>query len=121
MSKILVLDDNEILLTVTADMLELDGHEVRALNNAGEFEPILQKETFELLITDIIMPDREGFEIIMYVREKYPEMKIIAITGRDMGESFDILELASGIGADATLKKPFTHEALSKLVGDLLS
>ena len=77
MPKILVLDDNEILLTVTADMLEVAGYEVRALSHTSDFERVLKEEPFELLITDIIMPDREGFEIIMYVRENYPNMKIV--------------------------------------------
>ena len=120
MSKVLVLDDNEILVTVVTEALQEAGYDVMGTKDSKNLEKILQNQSFDLLITDIIMPDKEGIEIIIHVRENYSNMKVLAISGKDMGGSFNILELASGIGADATLKKPFTNSELIKTVNNLL-
>jgi len=112
MAKILVLDDNKVFLTIATDVLENAGFEVVAIANTSNIEHLLEKESFDLLITDIIMPEKEGIEIIMMVKNKYPDTKIIAITGMHMGDSFDLLTIAENIGAHATLKKPFSNQQL---------
>ena len=120
MARILVLDDNKIFLTVATDVLSEAGHQVNAVSNTSNVDKLLEKETFDLLITDIIMPEKEGIEIIMIAKEKYPNMKIIAITGMQMGESFDLLQIAKNIGAHETLKKPFSNSELLDTVTSTL-
>ena len=120
MAKILVLDDNKVFLTVATDVLSEAGHEVNAISNTSNVDRILEKESFDLLITDIIMPEKEGIEIIMMTKEKCPDMKIIAITGMQMGESFDLLQIARNIGAHETLKKPFSNSELIDIVNSTL-
>ena len=119
MAKILVIDDNEILLDTTSEILKINGHNVTAISDPKMLSSILS-EPYDLLITDIIMPNIEGLEVILYAKEKYPELKAIAMTVKS-SESVDILDVASGIGADATLKKPFKGEALIDKVLKVLS
>ena len=119
MAKILVLDDNEILLNTVSDALRNEGYEVFSTNDSADIEKTLSEQNYNLLITDIIMPDREGIEIIIHSREYYPDMKILAISGKDLG-GFNVLEVASGIGADDTLKKPFTNSQLIEKVKAVL-
>lgn len=120
MSRILILDDNKVFLTVATDVLKNAGHEVISISNTSNIENYLEHETFDLLITDIIMPEKEGIEIIMMVKNKYPDTKIIAITGMQMGDSFDLLTIARNIGANATLKKPFSNDDLLGKVTEIL-
>ena len=75
---------------------------------------------FDLVVTDIIMPDKEGIEIIMHLRKNYPKIKIIAITGKKFGDNLDLLDIAKNIGADATLMKPFSTEDLISLIDSTL-
>ena len=120
MARILVLDDNKVFLTIAFDVLTNAGHEVQTVANTGNIEKILNNESYDLLITDIIMPEKEGIEIIMMAKEKYPAMKIIAITGMQMGDSFDLLKIAENIGAHGTLKKPFSNSQLVEKVTSLI-
>ena len=71
MSRILILDDNKVFLTVATDVLKNAGHEVISISNTSNIENYLEHETFDLLITDIIMPEKEGIEIIMMVKMKF--------------------------------------------------
>ena len=120
MANILVLDDNEILLEVVKDSISMTDHSVTATSNSYQIENILKDNTFDLIITDIIMPDREGFEIIIHLRKNYPETKVIAMTGKDMGEALNLLEMAQSMGADAVLSKPFTPKELISLINKTL-
>ena len=120
MAKILVIDDNQILLETTSEILKLNGYEVFATCNPTELKSLLIDQRFDLLITDIIMPDVEGLEVIIYAKEKYPDLKAIAMTGKGSEESVDILDVASGIGADDTLRKPFSSDILLKKVKTIL-
>ena len=120
MARILILDDNKVFLTVAHDVLTDAGHEVKTVSNTSNIDKLLLKEKFDLLITDIIMPEKEGIEIIMMAKEKYPDMKIIAITGMQMGDSFDLLTIAENIGAHGTLKKPFSNSQLLEKVTSII-
>ena len=119
MAKILVIDDNEILLETTSEILKLNGHEVVSTSDSAHIFDLL-KESFDILITDIIMPEIEGLEVILHAKEKHPNLKAIAITGKGSKESVNILDVASGIGADATLRKPFRGDVLISEVDKLL-
>ena len=120
MARILVLDDNKVFLTIAKDLLTEAGHEVQTVSNTSNIDQLLETESFDLLITDIIMPEKEGIEIIMMAKDKYPAMKIIAITGMQMGESFDLLTIAENIGAHGTLKKPFSNSQLLEKVTSII-
>ena len=120
MAKILVIDDNETLLEVISNSLKRTGHQSITTKHTYNIEKILNQSKFDLVVTDIIMPDKEGIEIIMYLRKNYPEIKIIAISGKKISDNLDLLDIAKNIGADATLLKPFLTEDLVALIDSIL-
>ena len=79
MAKILVIDDEPSILLMIKKMLEKSGHEVDMALNGREGMELFEKNIPDLLITDIIMPEKEGLETIIELRKKYPELKIMTI------------------------------------------
>ncbi len=123
MKKILLVDDDADLL----DALERNfrphrhtWHLTTALNGA-EALSLLQERPFELVITDILMPEREGLEVIMEVRRDHPEIKVIAISGGSRKMSLDVLDVARSFGAHKVLAKPFTADDLFQAIRTLLN
>ena len=114
MPKILLADDEEVLRSLLTIMLETDGHEVKAVVNGMEVLKAMAKEdaSFDLLITDLIMPEREGIETIMELRKKHPKLKIIAMSGGGRSGADGYLKLALKLGAAAILEKPFDRQEL---------
>jgi CheY-like chemotaxis protein len=105
---ILVVDDHPIMGEVVCEMLEDAGHLVRLASEGHEALRKLSCARFDLLVTDIVMPEMDGIELIGEVRRRYPEIRIIAMSGG--GERFptlDGLTIARRLGAGASLNKPF--------------
>jgi len=101
-------------------MLKVEGYEISAVGKAlGAFE-LLKTENFDLAITDILMPDMDGLELITLLRKDYPDLKIIAMSagGRIGPEAY--LEIASKLGAVGVLRKPFTQRELLDSVRTIL-
>ncbi len=120
MSLILVVDDEELVRkTIVQTLAKLD-HEIIAVENGLEAVKYCQDNEPDLMITDIIMPDMEGIELIMKLHEKSPQMKIIAISGGGRISNFDFLEIAEKMGADVILHKPFLPSELRESVQNLL-
>jgi YesN/AraC family two-component response regulator len=76
----------------------------------------LKTGTFDLVITDIIMPEMEGVETLMTVREQYPNVKVITMSGGGRTGNIDFLSAAEKLGASAILHKPFTLGSLSAAI-----
>jgi DNA-binding response OmpR family regulator len=110
--KILLVDDNAGLLKVQSTFLRKAGYEVITATNGQEALDLAAIQTFDLMITDIVMPEKEGIEIIRELRQKFPEMKIIAMSGGGRVQAGDYLFIAKKLGADQTLSKPFTAAEL---------
>jgi len=121
MARILVVDDEEQVRTLLLQMLEDVGYKVEVARSGFEAVKIHQKTPFDLIVTDIIMPDRGGLETIMDIRAKDPNVKIIAISGglRSVPEGF--LGYARRFGAQRTLEKPFSRQELLGAVEQLLA
>jgi CheY-like chemotaxis protein len=117
---ILVVDDHEIMREVICQILEDAGHDVRVASDGREAVRELLGVRFDLVVTDIVMPDVDGIELIGELRRRYPETRIIAMSGG--GERFptnDGLTIALRLGANASLKKPFGTEQLVEAVEEL--
>jgi DNA-binding response OmpR family regulator len=104
--KIIVLDDNESILTVADDALTNAGFSVTTSSDSLNLHELLSGSTYDLLITDIFIPKKDGIDILTEVKENWPTMKVIAMSGGS--ELGDILSIAKELGADQILYKPFT-------------
>ncbi len=120
MAKIIVPDDDIEVRDMICQILQREGHETVAVSNGLEAEQAWKQEPAEILITDIIMPDKEGLETVWEMRRDYPECKIIAISGGGRVDPRDYLKSALALGADRALAKPFERRDLLDLVDELL-
>ena len=121
MAKILVVDDNEAMLNVMVSILERSDHEVTAFLDGRASLKHLNSSSADLLITDLIMPEIEGVELIQEARRTAPKLPILSVSGGGRGHSELYLKLAGQFGANAVLPKPFSAAALTETVDKLLA
>ncbi len=114
MANILVLDDDELIVATIVRLLKKVGHNVIHAGDGEKGLKALALMPFDLLLTDIIMPEKDGIETIIVVRQQNPAIRIIAMSGGGRIGSTAYLNAAGKLGANATLSKPFTG-------GDLLA
>jgi signal transduction histidine kinase/CheY-like chemotaxis protein len=107
--RVLVVDDEPSVCTLLETILKDGGFSVVTAEDGRHAQARLSEQAFDLMITDLAMPDVEGIEMIRTVRKQYPGMRIIAISGAFGSE---ILDMARVLGADASLHKPLTAEVL---------
>lgn len=120
MKRILLVDDNEAFRRPLGQVLQQAGYEIES---AGDGEAALRafnERPFDLVITDLIMPGKEGLETIMELGRRRPRPLIIAMSGGAQSHVQDYLPVARRFGAAATLSKPFTAPRLLALVASLL-
>lgn len=116
MAHILVIDDEELARFTVREILEGAGHTVSDACDGNLGLALLKSENIDLVVTDIIMPNKEGVETIMETRRDFPALPIIAISGGGRTRNRDFLKLAEQYGANHTLTKPFSENELLDLV-----
>ncbi len=121
MARILLVDDDDSVRDMLSQTLAHFGHTVVKARNGKEGLAFVQHANADLLITDIVMPEMEGLELLMELRKRKPAIKIIAISGGGRGNAADYLHTAKILGAAKVLTKPFTNEALLTAINELLS
>lgn len=121
MSAILVVDDDPQVLEVVGEMLRLEGYDVATAADGREAVAKFRSTAFDLVITDLIMPEKEGLETIVEMKTLRSGVPVIAMSGGGRLGPTDYLETARHIGAAATLAKPFARSELISLVGNVLS
>jgi CheY-like chemotaxis protein len=121
MAHILVIEDDEHMRGSLAQTLERLGHRVTTavdgragVESAGAAPP-------DLVITDLIMPEKEGLETIVELRQQHPLIRIIAMSGGGRLSNEDYLHLAKRFGAQHTLAKPFTRDELKAVLAQALA
>ncbi len=120
MSNILVVDDDTAILVVIKEALSKT-HQVFTSETVDEAETISSEHTINLLIADLVIPGKNGIDMIMEFRKKHPKIKILAISGGGgITGRFDYLPIAQLIGAKDTLKKPFSITELRDKVDKVL-
>jgi DNA-binding NtrC family response regulator len=120
MARILVIDDDPTLRRMTATILQGGGHQVDTARDGEEGSIMLESGEFDLLLTDLIMPNKEGIELIMECHRRYPDLRIIAMSGGGRHGVFDVLQAAEKLGARLTLNKPFSPQQLLDTVKQCL-
>ena len=121
MAKILLVDDDTLVRTSLSLALEDAGHAVVQAVNGDEGLDALAREMFDLVVLDILMPESEGIETIREIRKKWTALPVLAISGGDKTGWSDFLKMASTLGANNTLAKPFTATDFLARVARLLA
>lgn len=110
--RVLVIEDEAALRQTIRRMLESAGHEVLEAENGRTGLEAFRKNSLDAVITDIIMPNKEGIETIRDIRALNPDIRIVAISGGGRTKNLDFLRIAGKLGANATLAKPFQRQQL---------
>ncbi len=118
--RILIIDDDHHILLMVKKMLERAGFEVDLASNGEEGLKLFKKLSVDLVITDIIMPEKEGLETIREMKKLRPDLKIIAMSGGGKVSSKNYLDTAKIFGATRILAKPFTQKQMVSAVRELL-
>lgn len=117
---VLLVDDEPAVLKSLQLVLERAGFDVLAVNDGRVAIEAMQSGRFDLVLTDLVMPDREGVETIIELRRTHPNLPIIAMSGGGMGSADLYLSVAAQVGANATLLKPFSEAQLLSAVRPVL-
>ena len=112
MAVILVIDDEEIIRVLLRSALEAAGHEVTEATNGRQGLDLYRKKPTDLVITDILMPELNGLDMLMELTREFLDARVIAISG--VGGERNVLDVAKLLGARQTFRKPFS-------IPDLLS
>lgn len=107
MASILIVDDDELFSEMLVKMLLKLDHAVVHAPNGREALELYHPETIDLIITDLVMPDKEGVELIIDLRKRDPDVKIIAMSGGGRMTPGSYLHTALQLGASYALDKPF--------------
>ncbi len=122
MPRILIADDNDELLEFQRLFLTENGFNVLTARNGEEAIRLIEANPdIDLFVTDVLMPDKEGVETILELRQKAPRLPIIAISGGGHVGAVDYLQLAHSAGAKATLSKPCPPSVLLSTIKSVLA
>jgi CheY-like chemotaxis protein len=121
MKLILVVDDDVQVRLVIRKILERPDYVVHEASDGDEASRFLQEASPDLMITDLIMPGKEGLELIQEVRRNHPFAGIIAISGMTKSDPEFNLKMAQALGANCILAKPFTYQMFIGAVENVLA
>ena len=114
---ILVADDEDSIRSLLEHFLKHAGHNVVVVGNAREACAVMQTQKFHLVITDVLMPEGDGLDLITELKKVQPGCRILAISGGGRYlEGSDYLKLAKGLGAHHAMMKPFTWQQLQDAI-----
>lgn len=120
MKKILIIDDDKEVLKMLTNLIGRAGYATLSARDGEEGLKLFHQENPDLVVTDLIMPNKEGLEVIMEIRKSLHSPKIIAISGGGKLTPESYLPLAERLGADHVLEKPFLPSNLIKIICSLL-
>ena len=120
MTRILVIDDDAEIRQVLRRILERADYEILEAADGNQGMHLIRTEGIDLVITDIIMPDKEGIETIRELQRDFPHIKIIAISGGGRINARHILDAARRFGVTHTLAKPFGPNELLEAIAELM-
>lgn len=118
--RVLVIDDDALVRSTIRRLLERADFTVFEARHGADGLSLIAGQPVDLVITDILMPVKEGIETILELRQNYPTLPIIATSGGDRTGNNEFLEMASKLGADRVLAKPFRSRELLDMVGEIL-
>lgn len=120
MGKILVIDDDDMVRDLLMETLQHADYEVDTARNGAEGLRHFDGTRYDLVVTDILMPEKEGIETILAMRKRDPAMRVLAISGGGRTGNYDYLDIALALGARGVLRKPFRPSQFLETVRTLL-
>ncbi len=121
MAQILVIDDNPEFREILRAHLEANGHRVVLAENGEHGLTLLDSHTVDIVLTDILMPQRDGVEVLRETKRRWPMLPVIAISGGGWIGAGELLGMAERLGADQVLQKPVRRDDLIRAVDEALS
>jgi len=120
MAKILLVEDDDLVRDMLTQVLQRASHQVTCASDGDEATEALRKETPDIMVTDIIMPKKSGITLISEVKNKHPNLDIIAISGGGRLDPAGYLDLSETLGASVSFEKPIDNTALLMAIDLLL-
>ena len=120
MSRILVVDDDRHIRNMLLRIFEGQGYDVSLAENGKHGLEVLAEQDVDLIVSDILMPEKDGLEMISTVKELYPDIKIVAMSGGGHIGSENYLRLAQHMGAERTIQKVIMCEDIIRVANELL-
>lgn len=121
MAHILVIDDESQICLMLRSWLESEGHSVLDARNGNEGLKSFIENSPDLVITDLVMPEKEGLETISELKKSNPQVKIVAISGGGRNQPEIYLNMAKKLGAVKIFKKPIRKENFLNAVNQLVN
>ncbi len=121
MASILLVDDNDQLRELLAEVLVANGHDVIQASDGRIAITLLRERRFSLVVTDVVMPEADGAEVMAAVCSQTPRPRLIVMSGGGQIDAARYLQMAKMLGADVVLPKPFRSAVLIEAVGRLLA
>lgn len=116
--KIMIIDDEAAMCRILKQILESEGYEVKTSTEGLPALYEIKQDSFNLVITDVTMPNLSGIEILAQVKQFKPELPVIFITGSDVDA---VLKEALQLGLDGFIEKPFNIQAVLEVIKEKLS
>ncbi len=120
LAKILIVDDDPEIRSSLKRLIELSGHQVETAPDGMTALEMLSNQSFDVMVTDIVMPDGDGLETMKEVRDRAPNMPVIAMSGGGRLRTDNYLTLAKALGARRAFQKPFDTGALVEAIEELV-
>lgn len=121
MAVILIIDDDAQIRDLWADVLEQEGFDVRVAPSGVEGVEIAASEKVDVVVTDILMPDKDGIETLLEIKSARPQAKVLVVSGGGTMLTASYTGIAEKLGADASLQKPVEIRRFCSVVAQLAS
>jgi len=120
-ARILLVDDEPAILEILRQVLVAEGFEVEVASNGTQALQRAKQKVFDLVLTDLIMPEMDGIQTMLELRAMHPGIRIIAMSGGIITGGGDFLPLAQQLGAKSVLQKPFEYRVFMESVREALA
>ncbi|MGV8929965.1 MAG: response regulator [Brevundimonas sp.] len=121
MAIILIVDDDPTVRLIAGELLRSEEHAIVEAEDGDEALKILSAMAIDLVVLDLLMPNKDGLETIVELRKRQPDIRILAISSGGRMEPGQLLRTASVFGADECMEKPLRLESFSRMVASLLA